>query len=114
MKKIGKFGEGFWMTDKGNALYNFKLAIRYDDEKAGRKYLADYIGLSQHQGQTKKQIIAGINSAFSSMSPLAGMSQKDMVGFVNSLKEEEKEKLRAAFRYYVDLQTTIPKWFKED
>ena len=42
LERIGKSSRGFWLTQKGDALYNMRLAIRYGDEKAALKYLGKY------------------------------------------------------------------------
>jgi hypothetical protein len=91
-KKIGKLNEGSFISPKGNALYNFKLAIRYNDREAARKYLLEYGALG---GTTK-----GLESSLRTMDPLYGLSKEDKVKFVTSLNAEEKEKLVRAWGYY--------------
>jgi hypothetical protein len=92
LKKIGKGSVGFWLTPRGDALYNMKLAVRYEDEEAARKYLQKYIAL----GGTKE----GMVSSFKAMNPLSGMTQEEQVKFVNSLSIENKKKLVAALNFY--------------
>ena len=42
LNKIGKGRQGFMLSDKGNALYNYKLSIRYGDKEAAAHYITKY------------------------------------------------------------------------
>ncbi len=95
MKKLNK-PEGFSISPKSNALYNYKLSIRYKDKEAAQRYLMEYIQL----GGTKK----GLASSIESMHPLYGLSKKEQAEFVRSLDAEDKQKLIAALRYF---ETTL-------
>lgn len=110
LKKIGEYGEGFWLTDSGNALYNFKKAVRYEDKAAAEKYLADYLMLKAQQGVTAEKAIKSLSKAFDNMHPMAGMSIKDQINFAKSLSKKDKEKLKMAVKYYFILRTTPPGW----
>lgn len=92
LKKIGKGAEGFWLTPRGNALYNFKLAVRYQDREAADKYLSEYAKL----GGTKE----GLQRSLQFMNPLSGMSKKEQTVFVLSLNEEDKKTLGRAINFY--------------
>jgi hypothetical protein len=91
-KKINKLNEGSFTSPKGNALHNFKLAVRYKDTKAARKYLLEYAAL----GGTSK----GLEQSLRTMDPLYGLSKDDKISFIKSLNGEEKQKLVRAMMYY--------------
>jgi len=95
LKSIGKYGEGFWLTPKGDALYNWKLAIRYKDKTAEAKYLKEYI----NEGGTAK----GAKMAIKKMNPVAGLSKEDTALFLGSLDEEGKEDLNKAAEFYFEV-----------
>ena len=111
LKKFGKRGEGFWMTPRGDALYNMKLAHRYGDKKSEDKYYADYVKLHAIEGEaigkTRKEVEDAIEqgklTSFLNMHPLSGMSEKERVAFVISLNEEEIEIMVKAVRFYNDV-----------
>jgi hypothetical protein len=92
LKSIGKESEGFMSSPRGEALYNYKLALRYKDEQAAGKYLEEYMILG---GSAE-----GFQKSLESMSPLAGLNESEQVGFFNSLREEDKDQLSKAFEYY--------------
>jgi hypothetical protein len=92
MKKIGKTSEGFWLTPKGDALYNTKLAIKYNDKKALNKYLREYARL----GGTPK----GMAESIKAMHPLAGIDKQYLPAFIQSLKPEENKRLGQAIQWY--------------
>ena len=96
MKRIGKTTEGFWLTPSGDALYNMKLALKYQDKKAFEKYGTEYAKL----GGTKE----GLMSSIRNMHPLSGMNQNMQVAFLESLSPAEQEKVKGAIKFY---QTTL-------
>jgi hypothetical protein len=96
MRKIGKYGEGFWLTPKGNALYDAKLAVRYGDRKSAEYYMAQYYTL----GGT----VEGFVNALINMDPLSGMTLEDQSDFVdNWLNDEEREKLTMALKFWEEI-----------
>ena len=111
LKKFGKRGEGFWMTPRGDALYNMKLAHRYGDKKAEEKALKDYIQWhvieAETVGKTReevgKSIMQGIETSLKNMHPLSGMSEKERIAFLTSLDEEELEIMVKAIKFYNDV-----------
>ena len=92
LKEQGKGAEGFWLTPKGNALYNLKLAIRYKDEEALRKYMYEYFTL----GGTAK----GIEESLDRMNPLSGLSKRDRSLFEQSLSSDQVKRLEKAMEFY--------------
>jgi len=92
MKRIGRYGEGFWFTPRGNAAYNFKLALRYQDRKAAEKYLGEYFRLGGTSQGLKQSLLA--------LNPLYGMNKTVAAAFVASLHKEDQEKLMMALRFW--------------
>lgn len=92
LKEQGKGAEGFWLTPKGNALYNLKLAIRYEDLEATNKYMYEYFTL----GGTAK----GIEESLNRMNPLSGLSKRDRNLFEQSLSSEQVKRLKKAMEFY--------------
>lgn len=96
MRKKGKDNNASYYSPKSNALYNFKLSIRYKDKEAARKYLTEYAQL----GGTSK----GLEQSLKAMNPLNGLNKEEQVEFVKSLNSEDRAKLIRAIRYY---ETTL-------
>ena len=84
-------GGGF-VSAKSNALYNFKLALRYKDKVAAEKFLLEYASL----GGTK----AGIKASMKSLHPLNGLSEEKQKAFVRYLDDDGRKKLIQALRHY--------------
>ena len=81
---------------KSNALYYMKTAVRYKDKEAALKYLDGYF----ENGGTVK----GIKQSFATLNPMYGFTGKDTAekgeAFIESLTDDEKEKLKIAQDYY--------------
>jgi len=92
LKRIGKYGEGGFISPRSNALYYAKLAVRYKDIEAFKKNLADYIML----GGTRE----GLERSLEFLHPLSGLSKEDKVRFVASLNEDDKIKVARAIKFY--------------
>lgn len=92
LKKLGKSAEGFWLTPKGDALYNMKLALRYGDNDAFAKYAGEYLQL----GGTRE----GMTDSLKRMEPLGGMNSKEKAAFVASLKPDDQEKVARAYKFF--------------
>ena len=94
----------YGQTPKSNALYYMKTAIRYKDKEAALKYLDQYF----ENGGTAK----GITQSIEMLNPLYGYTGKDTIAkgqaFVNSLSDDEKDKLRIAINYY-ETDLMLPK-----
>ena len=86
----------YGQTPKSNALYYMKTAIRYKDKEAALKYLDKYF----ENGGTAK----GIAQSMEMLNPMYGYTGKDTIAkgqeFVNSLSDDEKDKLKIAIDYY--------------
>ncbi len=91
-ERMGKEGEGFFITPKGNALYNYKLALRFKDFKAAEHYLDDYMAKGGNG--------AGLVRSMQAMNPLYGMNPMDRMQFLSGLNDESMGKLERAMDYY--------------
>ncbi|MEZ2737460.1 hypothetical protein [Aneurinibacillus aneurinilyticus] len=92
LKRIGRGVSGGISTEKSAALHNLKQAIKYQDQKAIKKYAQEYIKL----GGTDE----GFERSMKSMHPLFGMKDEVQEQFINSLPPNDKEKLKIAIEYY--------------
>ena len=101
MKRIGKYGQGFHLSDRGNALYNARLALRYNDMDAAMKYMAEYLNM----GGT----LRGLRRSLEAMHPLSQLNQAEKVEFVLGLDEEGQSKFVKALKFYEELVTATPK-----
>jgi hypothetical protein len=100
MKKTGRSSEGFWLTPTGDALYNMKLSLKYDDKEAFSKYLTEYVSLSRQQGKDNAQIKQGIKGSIQRMHPLSNMNEKIKIEFINSLNKDDQDTLLKAVEFY--------------
>jgi hypothetical protein len=91
-RKRGKAADVSAGNDKSNAAYYLKLALRYGDIEAARRYLAEYKLL----GGTAQ----GLQESIKSLSPLAGLSGSDKAEFLNALTPDENERLTKAQMFY--------------
>lgn len=89
---------GLYINKKSDALYNWKLSLKYGDDEARKKYIKEYFKLG---GTTD-----GIKDSLGSLNPLFGIKKELQPAFVNSLDPKEKEKLRQAMKYYSELIKT--------
>jgi hypothetical protein len=97
LDKQGKRFIGVADSAKSSALYNLKLAMRYDDKKAVQKYMAEYYAA----GGTYQ----GMNTSLKSMHPLSGLSKEDEWRFIEWLYKDPdgEERLERAIDHYYDL-----------
>lgn len=105
LERKGKpHGYALWQDKKNKALYYFKVALRYKDQDAADKYLYEYA----INGGTAKGLVQSLKS----MNPLYGLKVNDeeneIVEFVASLSEQDKDRLVQAMQFYVD--TLNPDW----
>lgn len=109
LKRFGKKGEGFWLTPRSNALYNLKLAHRYGDKEAEKKYLKEYLQYHvlefQETDKTTKEFVQSVitglkNALITNLHPLAGLNENEKKAFLKSLDEEDREIFVKAMRFY--------------
>ena len=92
---LDKHFDGFATTKRGQALRNFKTALRYKDKAAMKRYLKEYAELD---GTMK-----GFKSSIKAMDPLHGLSVKEKKQFLKWLSEDDKKFLKKAMKYYREL-----------
>jgi len=94
MKKINKQSGGYTTAEskKSDALYNFKLALRYKDAEAAKKYLLEYF----YAGGTTR----GLKQSLKSLHPLHGLNDTEKKAFILQLDSEGREDLVKALEYY--------------
>lgn len=85
-------GFGYSDSERSQALFNYKQAIRFDDKAAATRYLSVYMGL----GGTKD----GLQRSLDFMHPLGGLSRADKREFVEGLREEDRLLLDKATQFY--------------
>lgn len=90
-KPMGKFTGG-GDNPKTDAAYKAKMALRYGDKDALKKYLMEYAA----QGGTADSF----KTSLKNMDPLNGLSDADKSGFYASLDEDDKEMLKKAQNYF--------------
>jgi hypothetical protein len=97
-KILGKTAGG-WYSDeisaKSRALYNLKLAIRYQDAEAMKRYAAEYVS---HGGTAD-----GLKTSLRNMHPLHGLKKSEEKAFIAWLDEEDRERLILAMEFYTNV-----------
>lgn len=91
-KKIHKSSEGWRQNERGEALRNVKLALRYQDKEAARHHLIEYLAL----GGTAE----GLERSLQTLDPLYGLTIDEKIAFINQLDAEGKRSLAKALEYY--------------
>jgi len=102
--KKGKSHIGFYRSPRGDALYNLKLAIRYNDTELQNKFFAQYLSL----GGT----IADLGTSLNNMRPLAGMNELERIEFLTTLDADGRRKLNEAEKYFRTYMLTGKPSFK--
>ena len=92
LKEKGKSGEGYWISDQGNNLYNMKMAIRYEDKELAEKYFLDYIA---NGGDPST-----LQTTMDTLSPFSNMNKIDLGEFLLSLNSEEQATVKKAYGFY--------------
>jgi hypothetical protein len=92
LRRIGKSPGGYSEpTQKSNALYYYKMAIKYKDREAANRYLLEYAV----NGGTRQ----GLKQSLSYLDPLRGLGGEKK-SFVDSLADEDLVKLKMAQEFY--------------
>jgi len=97
MRKLGKGNVGFMVEPnaKSTALYNFKLALKYGDMEAARKYFDEYT----KAGGTPR----GLKQSLMALHPLYGLNNAEARFFVQTLSQRDRERLLYALEYYQEV-----------
>ncbi|UCE83671.1 MAG: hypothetical protein JSV47_03885 [Deltaproteobacteria bacterium] len=100
MERVGKYGTGFWLNDRGNALYNARLALRYNDLDAAVKYMAEYIQM----GGT----LRGLKQSLQRLHPLSGLNKAEKIAFIGNLDARGLAQLVRALKFYEEMMLATP------
>lgn len=95
LKDRGKASEGFFLTKQGSFLYNARLALKFGQHDLSRHYMLKYL---ENGGK-----VSNLRKSLERMDPLSGLTKEERIEFFNSLDGEKKERLRKAYKYYLDL-----------
>lgn len=95
MAKNGIAYDGGHTTPKGEALYNYKLALRYEDKDLAGRFLKQYVTLGGKANQLKQSLI--------NMGPMAGLSMRDRAQFLHTLNQDDRIRLKNAEHYWSEI-----------
>jgi hypothetical protein len=110
-KQYSGGGEGFWLTPKGDALYNMKLAHRYGKKEDVKRYYEQYRQLYIEEAKVtgrplediEKAVNTGIMTSFRNMHPFAGLGKHERKAFIESLSPDDKLTMAKAIKFYNDV-----------
>jgi hypothetical protein len=88
----GESRTSFFESPRGDALYNYKQAVRWDDERLQKMWLQRYLA----EGGTRDQLRSSVQRG----APLAWMTESDRRKFVKRLGREERDVLKRAKKWY--------------
>ncbi len=91
-KKNGLETGGGKPTNRGNALYYYKQAMKYGDLPAAKRYLTKYYEL----GGTRQ----GLKQSIKLANPLSGIRKQDRYAFRQSLSPAEVERMKKGIEWY--------------
>lgn len=108
LKEIGKETKGFVESQKGNALFEMKRALRWGDAKTAEHFMQKYLGyyFTEHKmtGRPLKELAkaaeTGMERSFLNMAPLSRLDPYAKKKFVSTLNEKEKKMLEKAGKFY--------------
>jgi hypothetical protein len=107
MKKVLlREGDGFHVSPKGNALHNYKLAVKLEDMEAAKRFAKEYIILSGKQKAASgkpfslKMADKLMQDSVKRADPLYGLNDFEKLRFLKSLNQKEREDLEKALIYY--------------
>ena len=83
------------LTDKGNAIYYFKMAVRLGDDDAAMKYITSYIA----NGGTYQSF----NSSMASLHPLSYLPNSMRAAYLGTLTKQEHQEYLRAKAFYDDM-----------
>jgi len=92
LKTARNRGVGYSESARGNAMRNYKMALRLNDKTAADKYLAEFTAA----GGTKDGMLDSLESSH----PAGGLSTVDSILFYNELEPVEKDEYRRAEQFY--------------
>lgn len=93
-KGKGNFS-GAVYTPRSEAAYYYRLAIKYGDDRAKKKFF----GVMRAYGVTNSEY----KNILKRLDPLSGLTQEEKVEFISALNFDERKKLEKAELHYSDL-----------
>lgn len=90
-KRLG-VRSGFILTEPGRALYNLRMAWRYDNAEAIERYKREYLAFNR----TTQDVQRG----FEELAPLSSLPREDRLLFIESLDEAGRKRLAKALQFY--------------
>ncbi len=97
--KLGRHYDGFYQTEKSEALREAKRAAEMGDRQTMRKFLGEY---KQAKGTTE-----GLKQSIRTMHPLFGLSEREIRQFRRWLSPDDNEILAKAMKYYRQTSRTL-------
>jgi TPR repeat protein len=91
-EKKGETGGGARPTDRANALYYYRQALKFGDGPAAYRYLNKYVELGGS--------LRGLRQSIKRAHPLGPLAKKDRMRFVYSLSPKERATLTRAINWY--------------
>lgn len=95
MEKQGIAHDGGSYSPKGEALYYYKLALRYEDKELADRYLKEYI--------SKGGKVTTLRQSLVNMGPLGGLTMKQKASFLGTLDARDRDRLRRAEVYWQEI-----------
>ncbi len=106
-----KSSTSFTPTERSNALYYYKLALKYKDEKAAKKYFKEYVRLVTEDAKRdmevtgkpvdiSKKIVEGISRSLDTLSPVYGLSENELAAYLNWLQPKDREAVKKGMEYF--------------
>lgn len=91
-REKGQTFEGGFSTKRGNAMYDYRTAMRYGDSDAANKALLEMAKLGVDRGD--------FNAMLKRAAPLGPIPKKDRAAFVNQLTDDERATMIRAQDWY--------------
>lgn len=103
-RKIGKGGEGFWLSPVHNVLYNYRLALKAHDKAATARFLIEYQKITGIGGNELKTVM---RRQIKNLFPLAGLNWQEAMVFKAQLSGEDRQRLNNAILYWISVISGI-------
>ena len=99
-KELGvSSGGAYVQSQKGDALYNYRISLRLNDKEKANKFFNEYVRL----GGT----LAGLKSSLKNLNPLSGLTPAQARQFQNWLGLNEQKTLELAQKFYREVLENV-------
>ena len=98
-KKLGRHYDGFYQTERSEALRQAKRAAAFGDRQTMRKYIKEY----RKAGGTPE----GLEQSAKNMDPMFGLNEREQRQFRKWLAPEDREALKKAYKFYRKSSRTL-------